>query len=144
MSAILIDTHCWLWANGAPGMLNRAAADLLRERENAFVLSAVSALEIAIKSARGNLELPEPATKYVASRLEMLGMKSLPVYLQHALRVGELPPHHRDPFDRLLIAQSQIEGLPLMTADPIIAQYDVEFIWAGRGRAPRRARPRRH
>lgn len=140
MSAILIDTHCWLWAINSPELLNRAAAELLVEPENAFLLSAVSALEIAIKWAGGKLDLPQPPEKLIASSLEMLPMKSLPVYQQHALRVGELPPHHRDPFDRLLIAQAQIERLPIMTADPLIAQYDVEIIWGGRGRAPRRSR----
>ena len=143
MSAILIDTHCWIWAMGTPEMLNRSAAELLLERENAFLFSAVSALEIAIKSALGKLKLPDAADKYVRSRLEAAAMKSLPVYLQHALRVGELPLHHRDPFDRLLVAQAQIENLPIMTADPAIAQYDVDVIWAGKGRAPRRRRSRR-
>src|SRR5689334_17337320 len=109
MSAILIDTHCWLWAISTPEMLNRAAADLFPERENAFMLSAVSALEIAIKSARGKLDLPAEPTELVASSVRMFSMTSLSVSLQHALRVGELPPHHRDPFDRLLVAQAQIE-----------------------------------
>ena len=144
MSAILIDTHCWLWAMTAPETLSRPAAELIRDRENAFVFSTVSALEIAIKSALGKLDLPEPAGEYVTSRLEVLAMKALPVYLQHALRVGELPQHHRDPFDRLLIAQAQIENLPIMTADPVLAQYDVQIIWAGKGRAPRRSRARPH
>lgn len=144
MNAILIDTHCWLWANMTPEMLSHSAADLIADRENAFVLSAVSALEIAIKSALGKLDLPAPAEEYVPMRLESLAMKALPVYLQHSLRVGELPQHHRDPFDRLLVAQAQIENLPIMTADPEIAQYDVQIIWAGKGRAPRRSRARPH
>jgi PIN domain nuclease of toxin-antitoxin system len=68
-----------------------------------------------------------------------LSRVSLPVYLGHALQVGLLPHFHRDPFDRLLIAQSHVERVPLMTADAVIAQYDIEVIWAGRGRAPRRS-----
>jgi PIN domain nuclease of toxin-antitoxin system len=63
-------------------------------------------------------------------------MKPLPLYTHHALRVAELPLHHRDPFDRLLVAQAQMEGLPLMTADPKLAAYDVEIIWAGREEGP--------
>ena len=143
MNGILIDTHCWLWVMMTPEALNRSAADLISERENAFFFSAVSALEIAIKSALGKLNLPGPPAEYIPARLEDMAMKSLPVYQQHALRVGELPMHHRDPFDRLLVAQAQIENLPLMTADPVVAKYDVDIIWAGKGRAPRRGRRRR-
>jgi len=136
----LIDTHCWLWSVSAPHRLRAAAAELIEDAENTVVFSAVSALEIAIKVSLGKLQLPEPATKFVESRLRGLGMTSLPIYLSHALRVGDLPQHHGDPFDRLLVAQSQIEGLALMTADAAIAAYDVEIIWAGRGRAPRSRR----
>lgn len=134
----LIDTHCWLWAVRNPERLLPAAAQLIESDENTVVLSAVSALEIAIKASLGKLELSEPAAEFVSSQMAALSMTSLPVYLSHALRVGLLPHHHRDPFDRLLIAQSQIERLPLMTADLEIAAYDVEVIWAGRGRRPRK------
>lgn len=134
----LVDTHCWLWSVSAPQRLRAAAAELIEDGENAVVFSAVSALEIAIKASLGKLQLPEPPTRFVESRLRALGMTSLPIYLSHALRVGDLPQHHRDPFDRMLVAQSQIERLPLMTADAAIAAYEVDIIWAGRGRAPRR------
>src|SRR5258706_7608830 len=119
----LIDTHCWLWAVRNPERLLPAAAQLIESDENMVVLSAVSALEIAIKASLGKLELSEPAAEFVSSQIAALSMTALPVYLSHALRVGLLPHHHRDPFDRLLIAQSQIERLPLMTADPEIAAY---------------------
>jgi PIN domain nuclease of toxin-antitoxin system len=134
----LIDTHCWLWAVRNPERLLPTAAKLIESNENTVVLSAVSALEIAIKASLGKLELSEPAAEFVSSQMVALSMTSLPVYLSHALRVGLLPHHHRDPFDRLLVAQSQIERLPLMTADPEIAVYDVEIIWAARGRRPRK------
>jgi PIN domain nuclease of toxin-antitoxin system len=139
MRRFLIDTHCWLWAMVAPDRLNAAATELIGSDENTVVFSAVSAWEIAIKVGLGKLQLPEPVDNYVVSRIDDQAMKPMPVYIHHALRVAELPPHHRDPFDRLLIAQAQIEGLPLMTADAAIAAYDVEIIWAGRGSAPRRA-----
>jgi PIN domain nuclease of toxin-antitoxin system len=137
----LLDTHCWLWAVSAPERLRRSGAELIESRENTIVFSAVSALEIAIKVSLGKLEVPEPVGEFVSSRVDALAMIALPVYLSHALRVAELPPHHRDPFDRLLIAQSQIEHLPLMTADATLAEYDVEIIWMGTGRAP--GRPKR-
>jgi PIN domain nuclease of toxin-antitoxin system len=133
----LIDTHCWLWAVRTPDRLLPAAIELIENDENEIMLSSVSALEVAIKASHGKLQLSEPPEEFVASQVAALAMKSLPVYQSHALRVASLPHHHRDPFDRLLIAQSQIESLPLMTADAAIAAYDVEVIWAGRGRQPR-------
>jgi PIN domain nuclease of toxin-antitoxin system len=134
----LIDTHCFLWTLNAPASLRPSAAELFANEDSTVFFSVVSGLEIAIKAACGKLQLPDAVDAYVSSRIEMLRMIALPVYLTHALQVAELPPIHKDPFDRLLIAQAQIERLPLMTADAAIAAYDVELIWAGRGRAPRR------
>lgn len=135
----LIDTHCFLWAVSAPRLL-RKGAELIENRDNTVIFSAVSALEIAIKESVGKLELPEPAPEFVSSRIDTLAMTVLPIYLSHALRVGELPRHHGDPFDRLLVAQCQIEKVPLMTADRALGAYDIELIWIGDGRAPRRSR----
>jgi len=132
----LIDTHCWLWSFLSPERLNDAAAELMQSDESGIVFSAVSAAEIAIKVGIGKLQLPEAAKEYVAAGIEDFEMKALPLYLHHALRVAELPLHHRDPFDRMLVAQAQMEGLPLMTADPKLAAYDVEIIWAGREATP--------
>jgi len=134
----LIDTHCWLWAVRSPDRLAPKAIAMIESADNKVVLSVVSTLEIAIKASIGKLHLPEPADDFVYSQMAALSMTSLPVYLSHSLRVAELPHHHRDPFDRLLIAQSEIERMPLMTADAAIAEYDLEIIWAGRGKAPRR------
>ena len=132
----LIDTHCWLWAFLATARLNDAAKALLNDSENTAFFSAVSAAEIGIKVGIDKLHLPRPAKEYVVSGTEDAGMKMLPLHIHHALRVAELPLHHRDPFDRLLIAQAQAEGLPLMTADSNIAKYDVKIIWAGRDAPP--------
>jgi PIN domain nuclease of toxin-antitoxin system len=132
----LIDTHCWLWGISAPERLNAEAKELLGNDLHTVVVSAVSAAEIAVKVSIGKLRFEEPAVEFVRSRIETQGMKSLPLYLHHALRVAELPLHHRDPFDRLLVAQAQMEGIPLMTADPKLAAYDVEIIWAGREEGP--------
>ncbi|HEY6140227.1 MAG TPA: type II toxin-antitoxin system VapC family toxin [Thermoanaerobaculia bacterium] len=134
----LIDTHCWLWGLLAQERLNDAAKALLEDGENTAFFSTVSAAEIGIKVGIKKLELPRPAKEFVVSEVGDAGMKTLPLYMHHTLRVADLPLHHRDPFDRLLIAQAQAEGLPLMTADPKIAQYDVEIIWAGREEAPPR------
>jgi PIN domain nuclease of toxin-antitoxin system len=134
----LIDTHCWLWSFLETDRLNDTARTLLGDAGNTAFFSTVSAAEIGIKVGIEKLHLPLPAKEYVVTRVEDAGMKTLPLYMQHGLRVAELPLHHRDPFDRLLVAQAQMEGLPLMTADPKIARYDVEIIWAGREEAPPR------
>ena len=93
------------------------------------LLSAASAWEISIKAARGRLELPQPPERYVPDRVRRHRMTVLDVALSHALRAGALPEIHADPFDRLLVAQAQLEGLPILTADPAIARYEVETIW---------------
>lgn len=137
----LIDTHCWLWALSEPSRLGSAARDLIESGENDVVFSAVSAWEIAIKSSLGKLKLPESPADFVTSRLARHRMTALPIYHTHALHVTTLPLLHRDPFDRLLIAQCQIEQLPLLTADPQMLPSELEVIWAGRRRAPARRRP---
>lgn len=131
---ILLDTHAWLWLQTAPERLSRRSLDLLGDPANDLFLSAASAWEIAIKHALGKLPLPEPPAEYVPSRLGVSGTSPLPVEHRHALHVASLPPHHRDPFDRLLVAQSQLEGIPVMTSDPAFAPYGIEVLPASRSR----------
>jgi PIN domain nuclease of toxin-antitoxin system len=114
----------------APERLSARARSLVASTEHELFLSAASAWEIAIKHALGKLTLPEPPQKYVPARLDALRTSSLPIDHDHALRVAALPPHHRDPFDRMLVAQAQLENLPLLTADPIFGRYDVTVIAA--------------
>ena len=125
---ILLDTQCWLWMSLAPERFSATARRLLEDRQHALYLSAASAWEIAIKHALGKLRLPEPPASYVPARVAALGVLSLPIDHQHALHVASLPPHHRDPFDRMLVAQAQIEELPIMTADPVFSGYAVTTI----------------
>ena len=125
---ILLDTHCWLWMAASPERFSASARRIVGTTEHDLYLSAASAWEIAIKHAIGRLELPEPPARYVPSRLEVLRTLALPIEHSHALRVGSLPRHHRDPFDRLLIAQAQLEDLPILTSDEVFASYDVETI----------------
>jgi len=129
---ILIDTHCWLWWQAFPDRLNADSQQLIANTANTILLSAVSAWEIAIKVGLGRLVLPEPLAAYVPSRLVSQGMLALPIEHTHALHVATLPPLHRDPFDRLLVAQAQVEHLPILTADQQLLIYDVETLWAGR------------
>lgn len=129
---ILLDTHVWLWLQASPERLGPAALAAAGDRRNTLLLSAASSWEIAIKVAIGRLTLPEPPEIYVPDRMRRSGVEGLAIDHGHALAVAGLPPHHRDPFDRLLIAQAQMNGLQLMTADPSFDSYDIELIPAAR------------
>lgn len=133
---ILIDTHCWLWSLTAPERLSDRAQSMITDPANTIYLSAASSWEIAIKYQIGKLPLAEPPETYVPSRMLAQNIEALPIEHTHALRVAQLPLHHNDPFDRLLIAQAQVENLSLMTADPLFKKYKADLIWAGR-RSPR-------
>jgi PIN domain nuclease of toxin-antitoxin system len=127
---ILLDTQCWLWMSLSPERFSSRARRLVEDRENVLYLSAASAWEIAIKYHLGKLRLPEPPAAYVPSRVAALGVQSVAIEHQHALHAGSLPPHHRDPFDRLLVAQAQLDDISILTADPLIGAYDVATIAA--------------
>jgi len=127
---VLLDTHGWLWMRAEPERLSDSSRRLLHDPVNELFLSAASAWEIAIKFATGKLRLPQPPAAFIAQRMVEDRMVALPILHAHALRAGELPLHHRDPFDRLLIAQAQIEGLTVLTADRQFASYDVPVHWA--------------
>lgn len=128
---ILLDTHVWLWLQHAPERLGREALALLEDLDNELFLSAASAWEIAIKHALGKLPLPEVPAEYMPSRMATSGTASLPVTTRHALHVAMLPTHHRDPFDRLLVAQAQLEGMTLVTADRQFRPYGLELLEVG-------------
>jgi PIN domain nuclease of toxin-antitoxin system len=127
---LLLDTHCWLWMQAEPERLGAEVLDILADEDNDLLLSAASAWEIAIKYALGKLPLPEPPDLYVPDRMATSGVVPLPVSHAAALRVAVLPPLHRDPFDRLLIAQAQLEKATVLTADRAFALYDVPVRWA--------------
>ena len=128
MRAIL-DTHAFIWWVLDIPRLSADARSMLEDGANEFLFSAASAYELTIKAQSGRLTLPEPADSYVPSRLAANAFEPMPIELAHAVRAGMLPAIHRDPFDRMLVAQAQIEGLPILTADPAISRYDVETIW---------------
>ncbi len=125
----LLDTHTFLWWNTDDEQLSQRTREIIADGSNEIYFSAASAWEIAIKAARGKLILPEEPGSYIASRLKSHHFQSLPIQISHAVQVYALPRHHEDPFDRLLIAQCQLEGMHLLTLDPQIKKYDVETIW---------------
>jgi len=121
---MLIDTHVLLWY--VAGDRKRIGPSLRKRIESEeMTVSAASIWEIAIKSAIGRLEAPAD----LPIRIGQLGFALLPIATEHAWRVRDLPPHHRDPFDRLLVAQAQIEQLPILSADAALGDYDVTVIF---------------
>ncbi len=126
---VLLDTHTFLWWVTDDDRLARRARALIADPTTEVLFSVVSAWEIVVKAGLGRLLLPEDPERFVPRHLAENAFLTLPVHLRHALRVGALPDLHRDPFDRLLVAQSTVENLPLMTGDPLFRQYPVEVIW---------------
>ncbi len=128
---VLLDTHAFLWWITDDPRLSLRVRTIISEGANEAFLSAASGWEIAVKAGLGRLrQLPEDnLERFISEQLALNAILSLPVRMSHALRVYTLPLHHRDPFDRMLVAQSQLEDLPVITADPIIARYPVKVIW---------------
>lgn len=127
----LLDTGVWLWSVGEPSRISRKARDVIADVTQVVFLSAVTSWEVATKAASGKLRLPEPPDLYVPRRMAVQGLRPLVVSHAHALAVFALPAHHRDPFDRLLIAQARVEGMTLITANWIFNRYPVQLLWAG-------------
>lgn len=127
----LLDTNVWLWMINEPHRLGRRTTKLLELEGNDLLLSSVSSAEIAIKFQLGRLPLPESPESYIPTVMERLGVRGLPIEHKHALRTSRLDRHHGDPFDRLLIAQAQVEEVPIITSDPIFERYPIKVILAG-------------
>lgn len=119
---LLLDTHVLLWAAGFPDRLSAAARKLLENPDNELVFSAASLWEIAIKSGLGREDFSVNA-RLIRRGLLDNGYLELPIASEHAVEIDALPPIHKDPFDRMLIAQAMVEGITLVTADEIVAQY---------------------
>ena len=125
----LLDTHTFLWWITDNAELSPRAREVIGDGDNTLYVSAASGWEIAIKAKLGRLQLPDNPARFVAEHMSLNAITSLPIQLSHALHVYTLPNHHRDPFDRMLVAQSQLEKLPIVTKDPQIGRYSVEVIW---------------
>lgn len=125
---ILIDTHIFLWSFGGIRDSIRFRDFLSDREENEFYVSHVTAWEISIKYGNGKLDLPERPENFFPDRMKRAGFYSLPIEVGHVLNVHDLPPIHRDPFDRLLIAQARVENLNILTADPHFSKYQINTI----------------
>src|SRR5919199_5570360 len=122
----LLDTHAFLWWVTDDAQLSDTARSAISEPANVLFLSAASAWEIVIKNRTGKLTLPQRPEQYIPSRLAANRFESLPIQTIHALQVANPPDYHRAPFDRILIAQSQVENLPIITIDNQIIPYPVQ------------------
>ncbi len=125
----LLDTHAFLWWAMDDPRLSAPAREIIEDGANDVVISAVSGWEIAIKTSLGKLVLPDVPHRFVPDLITRCGFEVLPITLTHALQVAGLPDHHRDPFDRMLVVQSQVEDMPVVTDDPYIVRYGITCVW---------------
>lgn len=121
MNGYLLDTHVLIWWLEDPSKISEAACEVIAKPAHTVYVSAAAAWEMGIKKAMGRLDFPAD----LADVLENGGIHTLPITLKHGLAAAELPAHHQDPFDRMMVAQAVMEDLVLITRDPMIQQYDV-------------------
>lgn len=127
---ILLDTHVWLWTLVSPDRIRPTTRTTLEDTRADLYLSAASSWEIGIKYSLGKLPLPEPPAQFILPRLLRDRIESLPIDHRHAAAAAALPDHHRDPLDRMLIAQALAEGLTICTADGVFERYEVPILRA--------------
>ena len=125
---ILLDTQIFLWMFLTPSRISANVKILLQNPANEIFLSPASSWEIAIKCGIGKIKLPDAPEIYVPDRMRRANLKSLEIKHEHTLAVANLPPIHKDPFDRLLITQANVENLTLLSADTVFANYTVKLI----------------
>jgi PIN domain nuclease of toxin-antitoxin system len=126
---LLLDTHTFIWWDSDPARLSASALNLCSDPNATILLSVASVWEIQIKSQLGKLPLPLPLAKIIEAQQRTNGVELLTITLEHVLAIESLPTPHKDPFDRVLTAQSIVEGVPLLTVDPVFQQYPVKVLW---------------
>lgn len=126
---LLLDTHAFLWWIGDDARLSGPAREAIADPGNDVSFSVASAWELAIKTGVGRFEAEGELGPFLDEHLQRNSFRVLPVKLEHAVSVASLPAHHRDPFDRLLVAQAVAEGLTLVTRDPQLRKYDAPILW---------------
>jgi len=126
---ILLDTHVFIWWDSEPARLSPRVLALCQDQENTLLLSVASAWEMQVKTQLGKLKLHLPLSHLIQSQQVTNALEVLPVTLDHILALDTLPTHHKDPFDRVLLAQSTVEDLVLVSKDSVFANYPVQVIW---------------
>lgn len=126
---ILLDTHTFLWWITDDSRLSDVARNVIADSGNNLFWSSASSWEVAIKNKLGRLPLPEEPRKFISEELQKNRIEPLPIIDEHAFHAAELPSHHKDPFDRMLIAQAQTESFTLLSCDSCFALYDVDVRW---------------
>lgn len=127
--SLLLDTHTWLWLLREPERLSQAATDAVSAPDAVLLLSVASLWEIAIKVSIGKLTLSLPAREFLPMAVARSGVTVLGIATTHAVAVADLPRHHGDPFDRMLVAQARSDDLTLISCDQAIRAYDVPILW---------------
>lgn len=126
---LLLDTHAFLWWIGDDPRLSGPAREAIADPGNEVSFSVASAWELAIKTGLGRFEPDGDLGPFLEEQIQRNSFRVLPVNLEHAVSVSSLPAHHRDPFDRLLVAQAAVEGLTLVSRDPQLRKYDAPTLW---------------
>jgi PIN domain nuclease of toxin-antitoxin system len=129
MTSLLLDTHAMLWFFWGDPQLSANAKAAIEDPDNRKLISIASCWEIAVKVGLGKLDLGEPSRTFLPREISNNNFELLPIGLNHIAEVEGLPMHHRDPFDRLLLAQAIIENLPVISADRVFEQYGVTRLW---------------
>ena len=125
---LLLDTCCWLWWLQDPGKLSKQQLEAIVDRKNQLFLSAASIWELSIKVSNNKLTIPQPLSKLVERECPLDNISILSIKPIHAIKAGDLTLHHKDPFDRMIIAQAKLERLTVLTSDSIFKQYDVAVL----------------
>ncbi len=125
----LLDTHAFMWWDADSEKLSSNVFEIISDDDNDIYLSVVSVWEIAIKNQIGKLPIRSELATIITEQQTENGIQILSIELAHTLKISELPLHHNDPFDRLLIAQSLVENIPILSKDAVFQKYDAEILW---------------
>lgn len=126
---VLLDTHAFIWLVTDDPKLSATAKAVFLNNDNELLLSAVTGFEIAVKYSLGKLRLKEPPEPFIHKRIKANALIPLAITIEHTMLLADLPFHHRDPFDRLLVAQALSDSLPILSADTLLSAYGIERIW---------------
>jgi PIN domain nuclease of toxin-antitoxin system len=128
----LLDTMAWLWSVHADERLNENAREIIANGREEIYLSAASSWELSIKMRTGKLNFPGSPAQVVPAFMAKQGLLSVPITNLHAVKIYDLPSHHSDPFDRIIIAQAIVEKMVVLTSDRVFEKYPIDVVWCGK------------